>query len=57
MRISLAILAAAAAANAAVLELDSFNEAILNANETHAATETKKWEELAKRLYRRFRKI
>ena len=55
MRISLAILAAAA--NAAVLELDSFNEAILNANETHAATETKKWEELAKRLYRRFRKI
>ena len=49
MRITLAILAAAA--DAAFLELNSFNKAILNANETESTTETEKWEELVDKLY------
>ena len=59
MRFSLAIVAAAA--NAAVLELDSysqavlelgsFNEAISSANAAEAATETEKWEALVEALY------
>ena len=48
MRFSLAILAAAA--NAATLELNSFNEAISSATETGAPSDTEKWEELLKLL-------
>ena len=48
MRFSLAILAAAA--NAATLELDSFNEAISYATETEAPSDTEKWEELLELL-------
>ena len=44
MRISLVIFAAAA--NAAIINLDTFNEAISNANETKAPSDTEKWEEL-----------
>ena len=55
MRITVAILAAAA--DAAFLELNSFNKAILNANATEAATETEKWEELVDKLYAPFEKV
>ena len=48
MRFSLAIFAAAA--NAATLEINSFNEAISNANETGAPSDTEKWEDLLELL-------
>ena len=54
MRISLAILAAAA--NAAILDLNTGNEAILNANEAEGASETEKWESLLEHLFDAFQK-
>ena len=52
MRISLAILAAAA--NAAILDLNAVNEAILYANEAEVASETEKWEALLEHLFDEF---
>ena len=52
MRISLAILAAAA--NAAILDLNTGNEATLNANEAEGASETEKWEVLLEHLFDTF---
>ena len=54
MRISLAILAAAA--NAAILDLNAVNEATLNANEAEGASETEKWEGLLEHLFDAFQK-